>query len=409
MTVRVRPPLPPRVYVHRKSSDGAFGVSREDPRPPRPYRPYVAGGLNGMYMTAEPLMIVKATGGDDRELLQAIDKFCDMLSRRSTAWWVFPMGVMQRGGIPVKADIEVTDEDIKRCNLIIVGPASANRLLGRITLRLPAAEADGVLTIGQEAYPLTGKGYGLYYYNPEAPKRLIVVMSSPEAGKFYDTDNFSCESASFSCNIFTNVPCSSNGIIDRMADERPFGLVLNELDPPRLVRRIMWDKDWRPARGAFDDARLPEAFAVYGPLADLMHRATCKATGADFAAYWTEGLRREKPLWDIRHARWHDLQAELGPPAPLYTSLIAGSQLVAALQAFRAKQVPIAVWPPTSPGEINPDATYKICMGAKLIHCFVGAPARNLENVEFVRVDLYQHMRRLADLDAQQQAALKQR
>lgn len=143
------PPLPEEVYVHRLTEDDTWVVSVEDPRPARGYRPYSAGGLNLMYSSAEPLLIVRGTGGDD-EYVEAVREFSERLSYHATGWWPFTMGYFAGGTIPVKADAELTAEDIERRNLVLVGSASSNSILARITDRLPAVEHQGKLRVGSE-------------------------------------------------------------------------------------------------------------------------------------------------------------------------------------------------------------------------------------------------------------------
>ena len=165
-------------------SAGRYVLTLKDPREPTPFRQYTAGGMNHMFISGEPLLIVRGTTGRNKELVQAIREFSEDLSRRATPWWPFRMGRFILGQIPVKADVDVTGQDIKDRNLILVGPASANEVLRRITKKLPGVEEDNVLAIGKDRHDLRGKAYGLFHYNPEAPKRLIMVLSSSEL-EFY--------------------------------------------------------------------------------------------------------------------------------------------------------------------------------------------------------------------------------
>ena len=372
--VTVPCPLPPKLFLRRAGSAGAtYSLSLADPREVRAFRPYTAGGLSSMYLSGEPLMIVRPTGGDDRELLHVMDDFCRQLSCRATGWWPFPMDVFCLGGILVKADVDVTAQDIARNNLIIVGPASANRVLAKISDRLPAVEQKGTLTVAGEKYDLKGKAYGLFYYNPEAPKRLIMVMSSTEA------------------SFFKNV---TNGITDRVAEDLPLGLTLRQVEPAMLVREVAWDNDWRvPAEACGDDMLPAELVSTPAAMGSTVMKAMCSATGADFAMYWNE-----TPMtpWDPSHARWYDLKSAIGQPQTLFTSVATGADIRRLLQATRVGKTHVGFYPVVKEDELIDDAEYRLCMDPRMACDYVGILKRNLDRGAAVRVDLYGEVRRTA-------------
>ena len=370
----VKAPFPKRIYLQRvdkSTPQGSYKLGLTDPRTPGAYRAYTAGGVDHMYTCGEPLLIVKGTGGDER-LIEAISKFCDDLSFRATGW-----SMSSQGQIPIKGDVDLTDDDIERRNLIIVGAASSNTYLAQITDKLPAAEKDGVLTVGSEPYDLKGKVYGLFHYNPQAPKRLILLISSTEA-------------AGFSRD-------ATRDIVSRIADERPFGLILNEFAPMRKVRRIMWDKNWQPAAGAFDEERLPGVFATRQAACPAEYGALCQATGSDLAIYRDRG-KDDDPVWDVASARWHDLRADIIPSLDFYTTILTGVQLAAAKERFSDEKVRLAAWPPEKLDGLRGDAEYKVCMYPWQVKRLANALKTNLPNIDSVRVDLYGQIRRSAKL-----------
>ena len=62
--LRVSSPLPQRIYIQRKTGDIEniqYAFSLDDPRNETPFRQYTAGGLNSLYVSGEPLMIVRGT------------------------------------------------------------------------------------------------------------------------------------------------------------------------------------------------------------------------------------------------------------------------------------------------------------------------------------------------------------
>lgn len=374
--MRVPPPLPPRIYVHREggSTESApYSISSDDPRTPRPYRPYAAGGLNSLYVSGEPLMIVCGTGGDDPDLVASIERFCGMLSSANQGWWPQPMHPCITGKIPVKADTAITVEDEQRHNLILVGPVSANRLLARMAPQFPAVEADGFLHIGKEKCDLAGASYGLFHYNPAAPERYVMVMSSPES-EFYES--------------------LDNGIANLMGDERPLGLVAKRLDSPRMIRRIMWTKDWRVPAGAMEGETLPAFFAQdLEAVKDIYLQALCQATGAEFAAYHKDAAQAGYwPLWESA-ARWHDLAAEVGQTGTYFVGWASGADLQ---KLTSAENVSVGLYPPLDQTEILPHVEYRLVLDPRMEWSFVNALRHPVRDAVAVPVDLYDAIRRSA-------------
>ncbi len=363
----VKAPLPERVYLQRTGvmgPHGTFALRAADPRVQKPFRSYSAGGLNIMYNCGEPVLIVKPADGDG-ELLGAIDKFCDNLSYRATGW-----GLMSQGKIPIKTDAELTDADIQNRNLIIVGPASANKYLAQITSKLPAVEANGKLTIGPETYELAGKVYGLFHYNPQAMNRLVYVISSPAP------EGYSGEAA--------------GAIRWSFASERPVGLIIRDTDPARTVRDIMWDKDWKPAAGAFDDKPLPKDFAKRKSADKITLEALRRVSNCDFVVY---KLRRkgDDSMWDVDSARLHDLKASTGQGMDVYRTVLTGEQLALAVAKFDDEDKKLLIYPAKLVKKIVPDGRYRICIKqwSWRFKALTDALGANLPNIDLVRVDLY--------------------
>ena len=374
--LHVSSPLPQRVYIQRKTGDSEnmpYVVSLDDPPTEIPFRQYAAGGLNSLYVSGEPLMIVRGTGGDNRELVDAIERFCEILSKGNMGWWPFPMHPCITGKIPIKADTEITVEDERRCNLILVGPADVNGVLARIAPSLPAAESNGFLHVGEEKYDLKGASYGLFHYNPEAPERYVMVMSSSEI-EFYTSLN--------------------NGIADLMNDGRPLGLVARRLNPPRMIRRIMLNKDWSVPDSANEAETLPALFTEnQDAVRDMYHQAMCHATGADFAAYYAGETELSLwPLWESA-ARWHDLAAEIGQTGTFLVGWASGADLQ---ELTLAEEFKVGLFPPVDKTKILPRVDYRLVLDPRMALGFVKAVGHPVRDAVAVRVDLYNAIRRVA-------------
>ncbi|MBX9580684.1 MAG: prolyl oligopeptidase family serine peptidase [Gemmataceae bacterium] len=82
-----------------------------------------------------------------------------------------------RGDAPVKADTEVTKDDIDNANLVLWGDPSSNAVLAKIADKLPVKwTADGV-TVGDQTYPAGTHVPVLIYPNPLNPAKYVVLNS----------------------------------------------------------------------------------------------------------------------------------------------------------------------------------------------------------------------------------------
>ena len=83
-----------------------------------------------------------------------------------------------RGEARVKADSEITDEDIRSANLILWGDPKSNVILSRLAKRLPIRWEEGGVIVDDRAYPAEYHALILVYPNPLNPERYVVLNSS---------------------------------------------------------------------------------------------------------------------------------------------------------------------------------------------------------------------------------------
>ncbi|MFA4985725.1 MAG: hypothetical protein WC712_03985 [Candidatus Brocadiia bacterium] len=100
-------------------------------------------------------------------------------SQRFREWWEkFAKGAARNA----KA-ADVTAEMAENNNLVIFGTPSSNEYLAKIAGRLPFKyEGDNIVLPNGKKYDLTNHGLILVYPNPEAPNRLVMVISGLEWG-----------------------------------------------------------------------------------------------------------------------------------------------------------------------------------------------------------------------------------
>lgn len=79
---------------------------------------------------------------------------------------------------PVKADTEVTDDDIRRAHLELIGGPSENLITARVAEKLPVRFAEGSFSL--RAKPRTGTLQGVRFIcpNPLAPDRYVIVTAA---------------------------------------------------------------------------------------------------------------------------------------------------------------------------------------------------------------------------------------
>jgi hypothetical protein len=83
-----------------------------------------------------------------------------------------------RGEAPVKADTEVTEEDIASKNLVLWGDPASNAVLARIASKLPVAWSETEIVAGDRRLPAEHHGLILCCPNPLNPRRYVVLNSS---------------------------------------------------------------------------------------------------------------------------------------------------------------------------------------------------------------------------------------
>lgn len=83
-----------------------------------------------------------------------------------------------RGDAPQKKDIEVSDDDIRKSNLILWGDPSSNAVIRKIADKLPIKWTGEGIQIGERKFSANDHVPVLIYPNPLNPQRYVVLNSS---------------------------------------------------------------------------------------------------------------------------------------------------------------------------------------------------------------------------------------
>lgn len=184
-------PLPKNLLL-KKELDG-WRVYTEAPTETTTIRLHYPGGVSALYH-GEPLLIVYGTKGDKKttEKLLNLAKIC---SKRATFSLLEKnqRTLMHHGNIPIKMDSEVTTNDLKNNNLIVLGSTDENRIAQKYKAKLPVnfINSKGIWTIqssDNQKWSANRSVMGLHFYNPEYPKRLMYWVAATDAAKYTNAE-----------------------------------------------------------------------------------------------------------------------------------------------------------------------------------------------------------------------------
>ncbi len=136
-------------------------------------------GMSGPFgdVLRDPFLVVYGSAGDDA-LHSAV---CRSEAERFAAAWQ-----RRYNGRPrVKNAAEVTAQDIRRYNLVLLGPPSVNALVARAMDRLPIRVDDDGVRMGEREFLGESVGTVFCYPNPLNPKRMVGVVAGASPGATY--------------------------------------------------------------------------------------------------------------------------------------------------------------------------------------------------------------------------------
>ncbi len=237
-----------------------------------PARLHTPGGPLQVY-DGSPLLIVYGTGGDatTRAALRAA---AEAASKSPTPTWMDDSGESDAGDkvphrhnlfgrLAIKADTAVTESDLARCNLVLIGAASENAVVAQIAEQLPVRlTGDAIVCSDGAAWPAANRTLGLVHFNPLAPERLVFWVASTEAAGY-----------------------RAEATVSRLGAPLFIGadLLVTHAEAPQLVATRSFDSRWR---WTGEREQSPLVCAQPEPQEALGRRiaeAVRRATGADFA------------------------------------------------------------------------------------------------------------------------------
>ena len=327
--------LPDRLYL---VPDGDAWRVTNHWAPPAEGRPYRAGAA-GNLIANEPLLIVYGTRGP-ADHTAMLHQTAMELSRRAG----FGSETLS-GGIPVKPDREMTPDEIRSCNLILIGGTNCNQLTENVLSKSSiSVSASGDLRAGQmPPVSLRGAGLCLLCRNPLAPDRLVYVVGTESRG---------AEAASW----YGRGAQLLVGMVDDMPGDAA-DLVVQRLDGA-YRRRMQYTHGWRWLERPGTDEPAPADMA--DPIA--MARATLnvirRTAGADYAFGWGGG--HPTPAYEFPTYTMSDMAVEQNAGQTLMGRM-SGDTLLRLRELLVARGEAIVV-PDIDPAAVSTARAYRVAL-----------------------------------------------
>jgi len=303
---RVAAPLPDTLTITRvrartgeqEAKRVKWTLSAGNPKPVSP-RLHFPGGAMALYH-GEPLMVVWGTQGD-ADVSERIRTLASVVRKCSGPAWPSPPenpegGLFNNspytlfGRLPGKPDVEVTGDDMAKCNLLLIGTPEENSLVARLASKFAVQiKEDTVVSNDGFSWNFDGRALGLLHFNPEAPERLVfwVASDSPE---FYATD-----AALMWAENSSSAP--------------PDFLLMNTAGWQIAAAR-RFDSRWNWERGYAQSPLVPEEACSDIAWSRVFARALRRETGACFALV-TSKETASVPLYATGETRQMDIAAFL--------------------------------------------------------------------------------------------------
>ena len=169
-----------RAVEARLDAEGACALETDAGPPPGGLRktPRLCGPVREAYCGR--FLIVQGTQGTPDEQQAEAQRAAD----EAREWIEFTQGRAH-----VRKDVDVTDEDIREANLILIGSPWTNRLTARVAPALPIAIEKDAYVLGARRVPREGVSLLMIYPNPLNPDRYVVVSDGPRWGRGLDRNH----------------------------------------------------------------------------------------------------------------------------------------------------------------------------------------------------------------------------
>jgi predicted esterase len=308
---------------------------------------HTPGSVHNLYHN-EPLLIVYGTGGD-QTAQQNMFQAAVAASKSANPMWVGDQGDIKEGvpnhqllygHLKIKADTAISEFDLQKYNLLLIGKASENRIIMKMQEQLPVHFDKEIICSDGLHLPADNSMLGLYFYNPLSPRKLIywVAADSPAAYRPYNV----------LLQLQNNNPCGTDLLVIRD-------------NPPLIIKARFFDSRWDWSDMYKNSALIPVRENTFGEVFQRMAEAIRIYTGSDFTLAQVQAPP-DLPAGLPGITQWVDFAA-LDFLTPIAVLQMKGALIVKYQQSFNQSGTGLRFYP-TVPQTINPDQTYQIALGA---------------------------------------------
>jgi hypothetical protein len=244
------------------------------------------------------------------------------------------------GRLIIKPDTAVTPTDIEKYNLLLIGKAEENQLVGQMQQQLPVEFGKNIVC--SDGLQLDGKDrmLGLYYYNPLAPGKLIYWVAADKAEDYHPYN-----------------------LLMQLQNNTPSGtdlLVVRE-NPPMLIKIRAFDSRWNWSEAFSNTARIAADENTFGEVFRRVAESIRHASGSDFSLQQIQ-VPPELQAGMPGLTQWSDF-ASLYFMTPIAVTQIKGTRLQLYQQNIAERGLRLRFYPPVD-SSINPDRNYQIALPA---------------------------------------------
>jgi hypothetical protein len=366
-TLDIKPEIPERIYLCFEQDK--WGIKPWIKQKTSGPRAYGAGAEYHLY-DGTPLVAVYGTLADTAvtgALKGAAMSVADHLG-----------GITQdkifSGGIPVKADTEVTMDHIKHCNLVLFGNHRENAVVKKIYPELPFEvnhrhELDAG---GMPPVSIRGAGVRAIYYNPLNTKRLVYLVF---------VDSYTRDSRAWMESI--HVPMESYSAFTARPDLvvqtigsaffRRSALKWSGIWGGPLRRCMQFTSGWQWKPVPADDKPAPGATASFNSFTREVVKSLQKEAGIDYFLYFK--MDNKDMIYDPAYFRMSDLKIIANP-----TLLVIADFTREDLRKYLEKSDDIVFYPALDTTALEKDRIYNVALQASSIWR-VRATKQHLKNM----------------------------
>lgn len=349
--LKIKNPLPNKALL-KKTDNGWIISLKTDSTGIRRHTP---GGPNLLY-NGSPLLIVYGTKGTKEER-EAMLNTAKAASLSSDARWKKPNGDVAKDGtymnynlygeLSIKADSLVNKEDIKRCNLVLIGTKDQNNIVASIADSLPVKVTKERITFLEgESYSANKNGLGLVYYNPDSPQNLIFWVASNNS-KLYRAGSPIPELMTFTFPFYAS---STPG----------FDCLISLVDQPSIVTTRRFDSKWNWISSDTNKEIIADSIIENKNYYKALSNAVKLETSTDFAfvakpeGYNVDGISFQSGVTQIK-----DLVAKYFYE-PIGIITISGNELLEV--QLKLKENELSMYPEPIIKEIIPHKNYTLAV-----------------------------------------------